>query len=81
MNTMNSDTTMTGTKQIEVTANGSRFTIPEGQALDAFVRARVLDPDLVVVERNLEAVTPSERAAVRLQDGDRLEIVRIVAGG
>ena len=35
----------------------------------------------VVVERNGEPLTPSEARESPLADGDRLEIVRIVAGG
>jgi len=35
----------------------------------------------VVVEHNGEAVAPSEFSTRKLQSGDRLEIVRIVAGG
>jgi thiamine biosynthesis protein ThiS len=35
----------------------------------------------VVVEHNGEAVAPSEFAERPLRAGDRLEIVRIVAGG
>lgn len=68
-------------KQISVTANGSPFRIPVDQPLDEFLTELGFNPGLVVVERNLEAVSPGERATVRLQEGDRLEIVRIVAGG
>jgi thiamine biosynthesis protein ThiS len=35
----------------------------------------------VVVEHNGEAVAPSEFPQRQLQTGDRLEIVKIVAGG
>jgi len=35
----------------------------------------------VVVERNEEAMLPREHATAKLEDGDRLEIVRVVAGG
>jgi thiamine biosynthesis protein ThiS len=35
----------------------------------------------VVVEHNGEAVAPSEFAGKHLREGDRLEIIRIVAGG
>jgi thiamine biosynthesis protein ThiS len=36
---------------------------------------------MVVVERNGEPLTPSALHTTQLADGDRLEIVRIVAGG
>lgn len=68
-------------EKIHVTANGSPFTIPGDHPLELFLGDLGFAPELVVVERNLKPVSPSERASVRLQDGDRLEIVRIVAGG
>ena len=40
-----------------------------------------LKMDRVVVERNGQALTPEEARRTLLADGDRLEIVRIVAGG
>lgn len=66
---------------INVTANGTSFSVPSDQPLEAFLSDRGFAPDLVVVERNLQPVSPSERPTVHLQEGDRLEIVRIVAGG
>ena len=36
---------------------------------------------MIVVERNGEPVARSERATTRLASGDRLELVRAVAGG
>ncbi|HWN94765.1 MAG TPA: sulfur carrier protein ThiS [Methylomirabilota bacterium] len=38
-------------------------------------------PRSVVVEQNGEPVAPSEFARRQVREGDRLEIVRIVAGG
>lgn len=66
---------------IEVTANGERFTVPAGQPLPDFLAARGQAQSRVVVEHNGAALTPAEARAVTLQAGDRLEIVRIVAGG
>ena len=49
--------------------------------LEEFLRAQNLLPRSVVVEHNGEAVAPSEFEKRMVRDGDRLEIVRIVAGG
>lgn len=68
-------------KNINITANGASISVIPEQPLEQFLIDLGFSPELVVVERNLEAVSPGERAAVRLQEGDRLEIVRIVAGG
>ena len=64
-----------------VTANGQRVAVQLPCSLDEFLRAQKLLPRSVVVEHNGEAVAPSEFSQRRLNDGDRLEIVRIVAGG
>ena len=66
---------------IEITANGKTYAIPSGQLLADFLRAQDLDPGMVVVERNGGPVSPSETPSLQLADGDRLEIVQIVAGG
>lgn len=64
-----------------VTANGERVEAVLPCSVEAFLVARGLPPRSVVVEHNGEAVAPSEFPARTLADGDRLEIVRIVAGG
>jgi sulfur carrier protein len=64
-----------------ISANGSTYEIEPQTSLEAFVAARGLALERVVVERNGEALTPSEARETLLADGDRLEIVRIVAGG
>jgi len=64
-----------------VIANGQRVAAEVPCTLEAFLRAQHLLPRSVVVEQNGEAVAPSEFSAREVHDGDRLEIVRIVAGG
>ena len=50
-------------------------------SIQAFLVAQNLLPRSVVVEHNGEAVAPSEFSRRQLRPGDRLEIVKIVAGG
>ena len=64
-----------------VTANGQQVQASLPCSLEQFLLAQQFLPRSVVVEHNGEAVTPSEFARRALQPGDRLEIVRIVAGG
>lgn len=71
----------TSAQTIGVTANGRTYGVANGRTVAEFVRERGLEPRMVVVERNGEPLTPSALLATRLGDGDRLEIVRIVAGG
>lgn len=66
---------------MRITANSETYELTEGTSLDAFVQERSLALERVVIELNGEALTPREARATLLRDGDRLEIVRIVAGG
>jgi thiamine biosynthesis protein ThiS len=64
-----------------VTANGKKV---EGEfpcTLEAFLLEQKLLPRSVVVEHNGEAVAPSEFPGRQIKPHDRLEIVKIVAGG
>jgi sulfur carrier protein len=64
-----------------VIANGKPTEAPLPCTLEQFLVAQQLLPRSVVVEHNGEAVAPSEFAQRPLHAGDRLEIVKIVAGG
>ena len=66
---------------MRVTANGKAFTFDSSPTLAEFIRSRGLDPRYVVVERNGEPVERARYETLRLEDGDRLELVRAVAGG
>ena len=64
-----------------VIANGKTVTAELPCSLEKFLVAQNLLPRSVVVEHNGEAVAPSEFSQRQLRAGDRLEIVKIVAGG
>jgi sulfur carrier protein len=66
---------------MRVTVNGGDRELPDGTALVALIEQLGLRPGSVVVEHNGEALVRSELDAVVLVDGDRLELVRAVAGG
>jgi sulfur carrier protein len=62
-------------------ANGKPVAAQLPSSLEAFLIAQELLPRSVVVEHNGEAVAPSEFPQRQVRAGDRLEIVKIVAGG
>ena len=64
-----------------VTANGRALPLEQSCSLADFLTRQQLLPKSVVVELNGEAVPPSEFTQRQVKAGDRLEIVRIVAGG
>jgi sulfur carrier protein len=66
---------------VRVTANGKSFDVEPGTTVAGFIRLRSLDPRFVVVERNGEAVERARYEELTLGEGDRLELVRAVAGG
>lgn len=65
----------------QVIANGNPVPANVPCTLEEFLLAQELRPRSVVVEHNGDAVAPSEFGRRQLQAGDRLEIVKIVAGG
>jgi len=64
-----------------ITANGRPTEANLPCTIEEFLVAQGLLPRSVVVEHNGEAVAPSEFSKRQLNAGDRLEIVKIVAGG
>jgi thiamine biosynthesis protein ThiS len=66
---------------MQVIANGRAFEVAGETTVAAFIRERDLDPTFVVVERNGEPLPRERYEQVTLSGGDRLELVRAVAGG
>jgi thiamine biosynthesis protein ThiS len=64
-----------------VIANGKEIETAFPCTIEEFLLRQKLLPRSVVVEHNGEAVAPSEFARRPVLAGDRLEVVRIVAGG
>jgi len=62
-------------------ANGRPIEAAIPCSLEEFLIAQGLLPRSVVVEHNGEAVAASEFSQRQIRAGDRLEIVKIVAGG
>jgi len=64
-----------------IVANGQKASANFPCSLEDFLLAQNLLPRSVVVELNGEAIAPSEFSKRQLAPGDKLEIVKIVAGG
>ena len=65
----------------QVIANGNPTPVEFPCSIENFLLRQLLLPRSVVVEHNGEAVAPSEFCERTLSEDDRLEVVRIVAGG
>ena len=62
-------------------ANGDPVELAEGSTVDDLLGHLGLGGKWVVVERNREPVARAELAVTVLAEGDRIELVRAVAGG
>lgn len=69
---------------MKLTINGREREFPELQSdsrLQHLVELLQLKADRVAVERNGDIVPRATWAEVRLEDGDKLEVVQFVGGG
>jgi sulfur carrier protein len=64
-----------------VVANGKPRDVADGQTIAGFLESIGWRPEWVVVEHNGEPVERTRFADVTVRDGDRIEVVRAVAGG
>ena len=66
---------------MQVTANGDPVDLPDGATVTDLLTVLRLGGKWVLVERNGEPVPRPDLGSTVLADGDRLELVRAVAGG
>ena len=65
----------------KITANGKPMTIDLPCRIADFIERQGLKPQMVIVEHNGEPLRRDQFGGMELKDGDKLEVVRIVAGG
>ncbi len=66
---------------IEIRVNGEARAVADGQPLTELLAGLGFPPETLLVEHNGRALLRSEWVDVRLASGDRVEILRVVAGG
>ena len=66
---------------MNVVANGKDRAVPDGSSVKDFLDALGWRPEWVVVEHNGDPLERSRYASVHLRNGDRIEVVKAVAGG
>ena len=66
---------------MRITLNGELREVAAALTVETLLRSFDLDPKKVAVERNLEIVRRSEFSRLKIEDGDRLEIVHFIGGG
>lgn len=68
-------------EMIELTLNGKQETLCAGDTIGDLIRRHQLENRRIAVELNAEVVPRSRYGEVRLQPGDRIEIVHAIGGG
>ena len=66
---------------MQIMLNGKTHDIEEPLAVADLLRSIDLDPREVAVEHNKKVLRKDMYGDTRLQEGDRIEIVRFVGGG
>jgi thiazole synthase len=68
-------------QSLSVRVNGEQRRVPGGISIAGMLQELGINPLRVAVERNLEVVPRSTLADVRVENGDRYEVVHFVGGG
>jgi sulfur carrier protein len=66
---------------MKIFVNGEAIDCHDGLTVREFIQRHGLSPETTLVERNGDALHRREWAEERLQPNDRLEILRVAAGG
>ncbi len=68
-------------RSVKISLNGESVDVPETKTIAELVDRYQLPPQSILVEHNGFAVHRHEWAARSLAEGDRVEFIRVVAGG
>lgn len=66
---------------VPLTLNGRPTELPSGQSLLAYLQSRGVDPQRVVAAVNGKIIERKDWSALLPKEGDRIEVVQVVAGG
>lgn len=66
---------------MEIVVNGAPRTVTAGATLLELLNSWALDPRAVVVEHNRKIVRRPSLGDVRVEPGDKIELVQFVGGG
>lgn len=66
---------------MEISVNGQKKSYPRPLTIHELLVALEIDPKSVAVEKNLKIVARAEVQTETIQEGDVVEIIRLVGGG
>ena len=66
---------------MKITVNGKAEELDTSMSIAEYLKFREYDTKLVVIEWNFTTYPREEWERIRLEEGDNLEIIKIVGGG
>ena len=66
---------------MKVIVNGQAHSVANPQTIDGLVQQLKLIPETLLIEHNGRALHRQEWQRRAVQDGDKIELIRVVAGG
>ena len=66
---------------MEITVNGEKEAIETSVTVAQLLEELGIDPETVVIERNLDIMKFEDHGKTLLEEGDSIEIIRMVDGG
>jgi len=66
---------------MEIVLNGEQRRFDGSLTIKGLLKQLDIDPDTVVVERNLNILSRDDHGSEPVEDGDTIEIIRMVDGG
>jgi thiamine biosynthesis protein ThiS len=66
---------------MEITVNGEKKTVETSVTITRLLADLGIDPEAVVIERNLDILSLNDHGKTVLEEGDSIEIIRMVDGG
>ena len=66
---------------MEITINGEKQAIETSVTVAQLLEELGIDPETVVIERNLDILSYEDHGETLLKEGDSIEIIRMVDGG
>ena len=66
---------------MEITVNGEKQAIENSMTVTGLLEELKIDFETVVIERNLDILSHEDHGKTLLEEGDSIEIIRMVDGG
>jgi thiamine biosynthesis protein ThiS len=66
---------------MEITVNGEKHTVEDKVSVTQLLEELGVDSEAVVIERNLDILSLDDHGKTVLEEGDSIEIIRMVDGG